>query len=184
MWYNSNMSPIISLGKTFLSCFVLDYVYPIYIFSSVDKWLFSIIKINFNNDKTFNGMVIDKSREITNNWLNFLLQIIDKSFVFVPLWIKRRYYVLVYVGKLWPPNFGIIFIRCLLYTPIYLIFTLISFLHTHPLVFSVHGLVKHARSAWIHYNTQSLIWHNWWKMGAPDYFPQIKDLNTRANYCE
>ena len=61
------MSPIISLGKTFLSCFVLDYVYPIYIFSSVDKWLFSIIKINFNNDKIFNDMVIDKSREIINN---------------------------------------------------------------------------------------------------------------------
>ena len=42
--------------KTFLSCFLLDSVYPISITFSIEKWCLNIIKVTLKIDNTFNDM--------------------------------------------------------------------------------------------------------------------------------
>ena len=60
---------------------------------------------------------------------------------------KRQYCVIVYVGHFWPPKFGPISVRYLLYMPTSLILNTIYFLCVPLLVLSLHGLVEHVRGA-------------------------------------
>ena len=62
-----------------------------------------------------------------------------------PTEYKRRYCVIVYVDKFWPPNFGPISVRSLLYMLTSPPFTKKYFLRLPLLVLSVHGLRKHYR---------------------------------------
>ena len=53
--------------KTFQSCFLIDDVYPIYLFPSFYINLLKITKTDLNNYNTFNGMGINQSLEIIND---------------------------------------------------------------------------------------------------------------------
>ena len=48
------------------------------------------------------------------------------------------------VSHFWPPSFGLITVRSLIYTPISLIFTTKYFFRIPPKVVSIHGHEAHA----------------------------------------
>ena len=57
VWFNSSISTIIRLGKTFLPCFLLYDINTISIYFSILKQYLYIIRINLKMEKTFNTMI-------------------------------------------------------------------------------------------------------------------------------
>ena len=59
MWYNGSTPPLLSLGQKLPAMLFSWWRIPHIIFSSIYKYWIRIIKMNLNNDKTFNVMDIN-----------------------------------------------------------------------------------------------------------------------------